>query len=146
MSLLTFSAVLPHVAVVLGPVHCRVGWCPLVLHKDEPTSHLDLSAIWFPSDLILEHRPLSSLVVTHDHNQASRQQVWNAIAELDGVISHHYKNEGNYALCRLPGGKRGKICKISCSKKGPESPHCKMTWSQCHEHLFGMWSQWHDIG
>jgi hypothetical protein len=27
-----------------------------------------------------------SLVVMHDHDQASLQQVWNAIAELDGVL------------------------------------------------------------
>jgi hypothetical protein len=42
--------------------------------------------------------------------------VWNAIAELDGVIAHHYKNEGNYAdylegkearLARIPAAKRG---------------------------------------
>lgn len=80
------------VAIFKQPLSNRCTYLLLsfVLCTDEPTSH-DLSATWFPSDLISEHRPLTSLVVTHDHNQASRQQVWNAIAELDGVLLSYVK-------------------------------------------------------
>jgi hypothetical protein len=80
------------VAIFKQPLSNRCTYLLLsfVLCTDEPTSH-DLSATWFPSDLISEHRPLTSLVVTQDHNQASRQQVWNAIAELDGVLLSYVK-------------------------------------------------------
>jgi ATP-binding cassette subfamily F protein uup len=66
---------------------------PDVLLLDEPTNHLSLSAIQWLTDLILEQKKLTLLVVSHD--RAFLNEVCDRILELDrGSL---YTHEGNYA-------------------------------------------------